>query len=165
MTGWPQMNRDEAKDVLDAIGNFDWVETQYWMNQFISDDMTQFECDSALHKFMCKHIVPKYRVSDGKTSEQTVDSVWKNCVELVSNNKNKFRRTPSPKSKSENAEIRSVAPVPKRVETVHCQNSMQTHVAPASPDISAAIKELAGAIGGSLGSVPRKVTISLTYEL
>lgn len=134
------------------------------MNQFVSDDMTQFEYDATLHKFMCQCVMPKYRVSDGKTQEQTVESIWANCIRSTSKSRREFRRVVTHGSKTEEVEAELVSRVAKPTRS---PTSVPTHAttAPASTNMAAAIKELGSAIGGSLAALPKKVTISLTFEL
>jgi hypothetical protein len=175
MAGRPQMNRDEAKGILRGITNLDPVEFQYWMNQFVSDDLTQFDYDHALSEFRYQYTIPKYSINTDEF-EKNLGSIWDKCITSVVVSKNAESRSATcrkPKSEdvemipttSANAATSSTVTAPpieepgaKRAKTEYSSNVIV-------PNIRAAFKELGETIGGTLAAPPKKVTVSLTFKL
>lgn len=140
---------------LDAISPYlDTMETNYWNNQFVTNDDILDASPDLIHKVQsaqmhqkCPPMTPfqQDHYTYIKTLERELHKLKQNI-----------------KIAQVDPEISSSA---KSNEHAIDASTDQTHVVSPSQESNGALKSLAAALGELLLAPPRKVTISLTYEL
>lgn len=134
----------------------DPIDANYWRNQFASDDFTQTDYGDALHEYQCSHIryPNKWFDLDGYAEMLAIA----NRIELPP----RHITVADPGSVTpESGE--SKLPPAKRAKIA--SNQLSSPVQDGAPSqLETCFKSLA-VLGGSLAAPPKKVTISLTFEL